>query len=254
MSVKASSWVWHDSPRSIETRDHSVKIEGTELIVLLALADIADDHGNCIFGDPDDRKQEALAAKARVSVSTFRRTIRALESVGIVATTRLGMLNQYRINIDWKPDAAEVELSTTGQDDRSDSEVPPVMGDRYHRSAVTGQGNVIRKETISRPTRLTTEQPQGDDDQSPRPSPARVPHHLRAVDWPAVLRDVSPIFSGMAPDDLNAISSAILARATARVLDPTAFVTRALLNDPFEWQRFAFDHDTARAARGGNPF
>lgn len=256
MSVKASSWVWHESPReSIETADGSVTIEGTELIVLLALADIADDNGNCVYGDSEDRKQVSLAKKARVSVSTFRRTTKQLEAAGILTVRKVGLVNLYTINLDWASISRDLELSTTGQDDRLANEALPVMGDRYYRSAVTGHKDVIHKDLNPSSINATTERElSGDDDRGSHPSPARIPHPQRAIEWQRVLEGVSPIFSSFAPDDLHAIGAEIIARASSRVLDPTRFVAQALRNDPFEWQQRAFELDVARVEAGGNPF
>ncbi len=41
MSVKVSSWVWHDV--------RAAQVKGNEMLALLALADVADDDGRCRF-------------------------------------------------------------------------------------------------------------------------------------------------------------------------------------------------------------
>lgn len=94
----------------------------------------------------------------------------------------------------------------------------------------------------------------GDDDQFiPRPNPSTIHHHKPGIDWAAVLRQCPP-FTHFAPDDLHAIGAEILGRASSKVVDETAYVTRALQNDPFEWEQAGYALDAARAARGGNDF
>ena len=65
MSVKATSWVWQES-----------KSEGADRLVLLALADFADEAGRC-FGS-----WGTLEGKTRLSRSTIVRSLRRLEASG----------------------------------------------------------------------------------------------------------------------------------------------------------------------------
>lgn len=84
MSVHVSSWVWRHAPAS-----------GNALLVLLALADIANDEG---IAWPS---KSHLAAKTRLSLSTVKRVINALRGDGvIVADVSLGHSNVYRIVTD----------------------------------------------------------------------------------------------------------------------------------------------------------
>lgn len=72
MSVEAISWAWKTATEA----------RGTDLLVLLALADYADD---------DHRawpKIATLAEKCRVSEKTVRRSIRSLEDLGLVEVVR----------------------------------------------------------------------------------------------------------------------------------------------------------------------
>ena len=104
MSVRATNWAW-----SLE------EVMGSEALVLLALADQANDEGFCW------PSQEKLAPKARQSVSTLRRSLRSLEKMGLLTTitrssTRGRRSNLYLLHIGAKPDlsmksAREVTLS-----------------------------------------------------------------------------------------------------------------------------------------------
>ena len=94
MSVRASTWAW-----SLE------EVMGSEALVLLALADQANDEGLCW------PSQEKLAPKARQSVSTLRRSLRSLEKMGLLTTitrssTRGRRSNLYLLHIGAKPDLA----------------------------------------------------------------------------------------------------------------------------------------------------
>ena len=68
MSVKATSWVWQES-----------KSEGADRLVLLALADFADEVGRC-FGS-----WGTLESKTRLSRSTIVRSLKRLEALGELA-------------------------------------------------------------------------------------------------------------------------------------------------------------------------
>ena len=76
---------------------------GSEALVLLALADQANDEGFCWPA------QQKLAPKARQSVSTLRRSLRSLEKMGLLTTitrssTRGRRSNLYLLHIGAKPD------------------------------------------------------------------------------------------------------------------------------------------------------
>lgn len=150
MSVRASTWAW-----SLE------EVMGSEALVLLALADQANDEGFCW------PSQQKLAPKARQSVSTLRRSLRRLEKMGLLTTitrssTRGRRSNVYLLHIGAKPDlsmksartvnlgedaaqacqileeasdAVFVANKATGQIDRlpqpvTDDRLQPVTGDR----------------------------------------------------------------------------------------------------------------------------
>lgn len=83
MSIKIMSWVWDNGPR-----------DGTETLVLLALADFCDDSGRCY---PSMRR---IAEKARMQERSAQRVVRRLEASGwICVTTGNGRhgCNQYQI-------------------------------------------------------------------------------------------------------------------------------------------------------------
>jgi DNA-binding Lrp family transcriptional regulator len=256
MSVKVSAWVWHDCPSQI----NGVAIAGRELVVLLALADISDDDGRCTYGKEADRKQAALAAKTRLSESTFRRAIRRLEESTVITIDQVGLMNEYTINMasvqDPETPTGQSDLLVTPDSEAVDEDAI-AQSDRYYRSTVTGHKDVNVKETYTQSsdaTHVKAREEKSDDDQShPRPTPAAIRHRKVGIDWPTVLRMV-PAFTHFAPDDLHAIGAEILGRAKSAVVDETAYVARALHNDPFEWEQAAFALDAARTSRGGNPF
>ena len=93
MSVKVSSWVW-----GLETLT-----DNAPLLVLLALADAANDEGYCWHN------QKTLCKKSRQSTSTARRALRKLEAMGLVTTfrrmTSKGLAsNLYLLNVGAEPD------------------------------------------------------------------------------------------------------------------------------------------------------
>jgi hypothetical protein len=95
MSVKVSSWVWHEA----EIQD----IKGNDLVLLLALADVANDKGMCTYFDsPEDATYDGLATKARIHRSTIAEVIGRLERRGVLERKRRGpgLPNEYRILID----------------------------------------------------------------------------------------------------------------------------------------------------------
>lgn len=96
MSVKVSSWVWHGD----ETKD----LAGNEMILMLALADVADDSGRCRFlAEDEDLSYGSLSVKARVSRSTLIRLLAKLRETGLIEQTRgvKGRPNEFRIAVPW---------------------------------------------------------------------------------------------------------------------------------------------------------
>lgn len=82
MSVKISSWVWHGS-----------NAKGNDLLVLLALADNANDQGVCW------PSLAYLAEKTRLHPNTIRARLKSLREQGILSwDERPGGSNMFRIN------------------------------------------------------------------------------------------------------------------------------------------------------------
>ncbi|WP_374978132.1 helix-turn-helix domain-containing protein [Microbacterium trichothecenolyticum] len=96
MSVKVSSWVWHG--------EETAGLAGNAMILLLALADVADDNGRCRYlADDDDLTYESLADKARVSRSTLIRLISGLRDAGLIEQAKgvKGKPNEFRVLVPW---------------------------------------------------------------------------------------------------------------------------------------------------------
>lgn len=114
MSVKVSSWVWHEAPQDIS---------GNELILLLALADVADDNGRCRYVDDETGlTYSALAEKVRVDRRTIERLIPKLRDRGVVEHTRgvKGRPNEFSVLVPWARTSAD-SLSGKGAQQVSDS-------------------------------------------------------------------------------------------------------------------------------------
>lgn len=96
MSVKVSSWVWHG--------DECADLMGNELVLMLSLADVADDNGRCRYlADDDDLTYDGLARKVRVDRRTIERLIPKLRAQGLL-TMRKGSKsrpNEFAIIVPW---------------------------------------------------------------------------------------------------------------------------------------------------------
>lgn len=104
MSVKVSALVWEHGPTKAPDR-----------LMLLALADNADDHGLAWPG------METLAAKCCVGVDAARATIRRLEAAGWIAVVfgggmrkGHGIPNRYQVNLAMLTTSEELEEQQTG--------------------------------------------------------------------------------------------------------------------------------------------
>lgn len=96
MSVKVSSWVWHGEETS--------ELSGNEMILMLALADVADDNGRCRYlADDDDLSYEGLARKVRVDRRTIERLIPKLRKDGLLSMQRGSKTrsNEFTIVVPW---------------------------------------------------------------------------------------------------------------------------------------------------------
>ncbi|PPG29665.1 winged helix-turn-helix domain-containing protein [Pseudoclavibacter sp. RFBB5] len=104
MSVKVSSWVWHDC-------EH--QLAGNDLVLLLALADVADDSGRCRFVEAEkDLTYAALARKTRISDRTVLSVVKRLKSAGLIDHDpgAKGRPNGFTILVPWAKRKGE-ELS-----------------------------------------------------------------------------------------------------------------------------------------------
>ena len=141
MSVKVSSWVWQDK----STQD----LKGSQMVVLLALADIANDDGEVTFIRKGEGDQKALAKKARVSVASFRRLTQSLEELGLLEVSRENQTspNRYRIVM-------------TAQNERLQVSGQSAQDERSQRLQVSGHSSIdvinvdIRGDAANRGTRI----------------------------------------------------------------------------------------------------
>jgi hypothetical protein len=120
VSVKVVTWAWHDERTS--------QLRGNVMLALLALADIADDDGHCVFAKKGSRSQLVLAKKARMSVATFRRATQELQLLELLEVTRESAQseNAYRI-------------LCTAQSERSGVSGVSAQSEQSQRSTVSAQ-------------------------------------------------------------------------------------------------------------------
>ncbi|MFE4469528.1 hypothetical protein ACFRFH_12005 [Leifsonia sp. NPDC056824] len=146
MSVKVSSWVWHDEATS--------GINGNEMILLLALADVADDNGRCRFvAEEEGLTYDALAVKARVDRRTIERLIPRLRERGLVSHVRGSKVrpNEFAILVPWAQTSTD-KVSGNGSDS-------PTAGTTFPDSGDIGTSlkriDVIRDDKPRRGSRIT---------------------------------------------------------------------------------------------------
>jgi helix-turn-helix protein len=96
MSVAASTWAWGQ------------RLRGNRKLVLLALADVADDGGACYPG------QGSLAAKCGLSRRRLRDHLAALEAGGYIARQRRHRANGSRTSDLYRLDLADVSSPDAG--------------------------------------------------------------------------------------------------------------------------------------------
>jgi DNA-binding Lrp family transcriptional regulator len=99
VSVKVSSWVWHEA-----TWSDGTDISGNDLVFLLSLADVADDNGRCRFVDDEEGlTYPALQSKARISKSTVVRIVDRLREDGLIEHRAgvKGRPNEFRVLVPW---------------------------------------------------------------------------------------------------------------------------------------------------------
>lgn len=138
MSIKVMSMVWQTE----------AKLSGSELLVLLAMADYADDNGGTVYPS-----MASLGKKSRMSADQARRVIKKLVDMKLVEIIRRGgwrnghnLANEYRLNLaniaqGYSQDARSLQDASTPKNARSSrgrkdstpsdaSTVPPQMQDQ----------------------------------------------------------------------------------------------------------------------------
>lgn len=98
MSIRVSTWVWHDTTA-----------RGSDLLVLLALADIADDDGFCW------PKMSVLVERVRLDRATVQRRVKALIRGELVERVeRPGTSNLYRVLVPWADSSGGPQIAAPG--------------------------------------------------------------------------------------------------------------------------------------------
>lgn len=144
MSVKVSSWAWHEAPESIK---------GNALLALLALADVADDAGRCVyFQSPSESSQQGLARKAKMSVATWRRAQDALVEAGVLEIGRdtQQSVNTYRVIMTAQSERSE---SVTAHSERSQVSGQSAQSERSGVSELSGHSSIGRSHVVNVPTK-----------------------------------------------------------------------------------------------------
>jgi hypothetical protein len=115
VSVKVSNWAWH------EARDRDgKKLTGNLFILLLALADVADDSGSCLRFAPGQEglTYDALATKTGVDRRTIIRLVAKLRDEGLVDHRPgvKGRANEFLVMAPWTSKSGD-KLSPNGESD-----------------------------------------------------------------------------------------------------------------------------------------
>lgn len=119
MSVKVSSWVWHGQ----ECAD----LVGNELVLMLALSDIAGDEGRCRFMDDEAAlTYAALAKKVRVDRRTIERLIPKLRERGLLMQSKgaKGRPNEFTLLVPWAKTSTD---TMSVNDDSLESDSPTAV-------------------------------------------------------------------------------------------------------------------------------
>jgi hypothetical protein len=152
MSIRVMAWAFHDSPADLSP---------AQVLVLVALADAADDTGAVRYLPEEERSQDALAAKCRMSKRTLQRALSELIARGLVVATKGGSIfDPLEYSIPWRQNDA---TATWRQNDalRSVKMTP--------RTSIDGIDGVNAREGSPKPKRAGTK-------------PKTKPHPLPA-DW-----------------------------------------------------------------------
>lgn len=137
MSVRVSSWVWEHAPA-----------KGNQLLVMLALADVADDQG---VAWPS---QSHLAAKTRLSLATVKRVMKSLREVGaIVSDASLGRSNVYRIVMDSASGGGSLGDPVGAQSDTGVNLIPSsLLSQGVAHSSELGGSSTVSYRTVIDPS------------------------------------------------------------------------------------------------------
>jgi DNA-binding transcriptional ArsR family regulator len=125
VSVKVSSWVWHG--------DECSELMGNELVLMLALADVAGDEGRCRFLDDESGlTYDSLAQKVRVDRRTIERLTKRLRDAGLIEQKKgvKGRPNEFRIVVPWVkklPDNLSGNASAAVQDSPTPATFVPLL-------------------------------------------------------------------------------------------------------------------------------
>lgn len=116
MSVRIMSRVW----------DNAAALEGTQLLMLLALADHANDEGVCW------PKMDRLAQKVRVGVRQAQRLVRELEHGGYISVAQgVGRGNPSLVTILNKCEASAEKVTSGARKGDMHDTISPIKGDTH---------------------------------------------------------------------------------------------------------------------------
>ncbi len=184
MSIKVMTWVWDHSPAT-----------GTDHMVLLAIADAADDDGTNAWPS-----EATLAHKARVSERTVRRSLRALEELGVL-TVELHEGGRPETRRDRRPNRYTVRM-TTGQIDRPDIEREDTQGQNGRTSTTERADTVVRRTVLDPSVDPSLVNTPSSFDAFWSSYPRKVGKEAARKAWKAALkRDVPPSHVVSAADD-----------------------------------------------------
>jgi hypothetical protein len=252
MSVKATNWAWHLAPE---------EIAGNDLIVLMALADIADDDGDVVHGDPKKRRQEVLAEKSRVSLATFKRSIAALaEDFGVLSVKRTGRENRYKLRLEvMRPSTAPETVDNPGEavETRSLNLSYQASVELSDSSTVSSRGKHLNKDLNGSSRKITTGAAALRADDEDVPARLGIRGRLRLVgdrrhlNIPELNAAIGKYFTDVAGGEnergivyrtaLSILGKA--AEAKTLVADPTRYVIAAVEAEPEVWRKRAFRMD-----------
>lgn len=235
MSLFALSWAFE------------LTLPPMEKIVLLALADA--ENGETLRCDPS---QKYLAARASVSVRTVRDMLQRLEEKQLIARNKRGFdggsggrqSDDYRLAC--RGLAADPASTLTGS-----------KSGGYRHTAAAIENRKEPEDIYGPVPQVTHDGPVDNSGTGPAITPlvsATFGHPLKHADvFAAVGRELPQTFDD---NKLDILAGEIIARSAVRVLDPTAYVIRALRNPDgkLEWLTRALDIDLEQHFRHAGGF